>query len=770
VYLLTGVTGFLGKIVLEQLVRRREELGISRIVTVIRPRGRRNAETRFRREVVAAECLRALPDGWTRHVEVLEGVLEQPGLAVDRVTRDRLAARVTHIIHAAASVEFHLPVAEAARSNVTTALNVLDVARACPALHKLVLVSTAYVTPHPGNGAPIPDGLAPLPRPAEEMYRSILDGSARDRDLLAACGQPNSYTLTKALAEHLVVARAGDVPLAIVRPSIISASWRHPFPGWIDSQAGFAAFVVLLGLGHMRAVVADPDARLDLIPVDEAATRVLDACHAPEVHPLIHHAVAGYERSASVRECWTQIRDFFSVHRVARRPTLAYLGPPGWRFALADALHHRLAARLGTRGRPRARGDILTRLAHLNNVFPYFTSNSFAFRPTRPLEDAFDPREYVTTVSRGVYRHLLGEDDTQWTLAGRGHHGPRSDLAWALRQPRGTSLLRVAAWATTKVLRRCFDRVTVDVPSFEAARRATPPDRSLVIVLSHRSYFDFVLGSYLFFARPDLGMPIPHIAAAIEFGRIPLLGRLLRSLHAFYLRRGQGREDPELTRRVHALLDEGKSIEFFIEGQRSRSREYLPPKRGLLRCIQSSGKSCTILPVTVSYDRVPEERSFARELAGAPKPTMRLRPLMAWTLRVLRGKIDLGRAHIACGAPIRLDRHSDVRAVSHQVIDHLKLATVSTTFHLRAFLETHAVDGVDDRALRAAIEQRGGRVLASDHCPADPLDPLIAGTLRHHFAHLFEDGDGLADETAARLRAALFGARADALRQTEPVA
>lgn len=767
-YLLTGVTGFLGKIVLEQLVRRREEIGVSRIVTLIRPRGRRTAETRFRREVAAAECLSRLPDGWTRHVEVLEGVLERPGLAIDRTTRDRLAARVTHIVHAAASVEFNLPIAEAARSNVATALNVLELARVCPALQKLVQVSTAYVTPHPGNGAPIPDALAPLPRPAEEIYRSIMDGTAGDRDLLAATGQPNSYTFTKALAEHLVVGRRGDVPLAIVRPSIISAAWRHPFPGWIDSHAGFAAFVVLLGLGHMRAVVADPDARLDLIPVDEAAARVLRACD--EAGPLIHHVVAGYERSATVRECWKRIREFFSVHRVERRPTMAYLGPPGLRFALADALHHRLAARLRAGDPARARGRVLTRLAHLNNVFPYFTSNSFAFRPTLPLEDGFDPGHYVTTVSRGVYHHLLGEDDTQWTMAGRRHHGHLSDLWWAVRRPYGTGPLRVAAWGITKVLRRCFDRVTVDVPSFEAARRAAPPDRPLVIVLSHRSYFDFVLGSYLFFARPDLGIPIPYIAAAIEFGRIPLLGRLLRSLHAFYLKRGQGREDPELTRRVHALLEEGKSIEFFIEGQRSRSREFLPPKRGLLRCIQSGGGAATILPISVSYDRVPEERSFADELAGAPKPRMRLRPLLAWTLRVLRGKIELGRAHIACGAPIVLDRDGDVHAVSHQVIEQLKLATVSTTFHLRAFLEAHAVDGVDERALRAAIEQRGGRVLDSDHRPNTPLDPVIARTLRHQFAHVFEAGDAVADETAARLRAALCGARPDALHLTEPVA
>jgi nucleoside-diphosphate-sugar epimerase len=57
VILLTGVTGFLGKVVLEELLRRREELRISRIYAVIRPRGSVTAERRFQREVVQSPCL-----------------------------------------------------------------------------------------------------------------------------------------------------------------------------------------------------------------------------------------------------------------------------------------------------------------------------------------------------------------------------------------------------------------------------------------------------------------------------------------------------------------------------------------------------------------------------------------------------------------------------------------------------------------------------------------------------------------------------------------
>jgi len=755
-YLLTGVTGFLGKVVLEELLRRRDELGVERVYVVIRPKGPFGACERFTREVASSPCLSHLPPDWTTAVDVVEGSLAAPGLDLDPAAREAITGGVTHVVHAAAAVDFGLPLVEAARSNVATTLNLLDFARTCASLRRFVCVSTAYATPHPGNGVSINEVLAPLPQPADELYRSILDGNAVERDLLTRTGHPNTYTLTKSLAEHLLMARHDGVPLTIVRPSIISASRRHPFPGWIDSIAGFAAFVILLGMGQMRAVIADRDARLDLIPVDDVAARILDACHAPSsdgAGPVIRHAVAGLGSSATVYECWEVIRDFFSTHRIEHRPSLTYMGPPGMRFALADALHHGKVWAL--RGR-RSRSKILARVAQLNAAFPYFTRRSFAFRSVVPLDDGFDPRRYVGQICSGVYRHVLGRDDTEWLLDGRRHRGHRGDLRWVRRQRHATVMLRAGAWLSTKVLRRCFERVSVDLDSFRSALAAAQDDSPIVVVPSHRSYFDFVLCSYLFFARPDLGVPIPYVAAASEFGRLPILGRVLDALHAFYVARGPRRENKDLADRVHALLRDGNSVEFFIEGTRSRSREFLSPKRGLLRCIQTYGRPCTLLPVAISYDRVPEEAAFARELAGAPRPPMRLAPLLAWSQRALRGKIELGRAHLACGAPVRIGPDSDIHRVSRDIMANLEDATVATTYHLKAFLTAHPIEGVDAKWLRRAIERRGGRVLDTSLAPDPGLDPLVATSYKYQFVHRFR-GEHPADERVRRLLEVLFG-------------
>ena len=765
VYLLTGVTGFLGKVVLEELLRRGKELRVERVYVLIRPRSSRDVDERFEREVASSDCFSGLPPDWGDCVTVVRGLLEVPGLDLDSEDASKLASEVTHIVHSAASVEFDLEIKSAARSNITTSLNLLELSRSFRRLKKFVYVSTAYTTPHPGDGVPIEEKLAPLPAPPEEIHRSILEGRADERALLARTGHPNTYTLTKSLAEHLLVARHGSVPLTIVRPSIISASWQHPFPGWIDSVAGFGAFAVMLGMGYMRAAIGDPEARLDVIPVDEVASSILLACESPMLADgtiEIRHATAGIRRSPTVLDCWETIRDYFSTHRVDRQPAMRYLGPPGLRFALADMMHHRIpvnAAKLRSRRARSAGNKVLSRVTHLNTIFPYFTRKTFDFRTQKDLGDGYNAREYITTICRGVYRYILNRDDTQWLLGGRKHSGfPGGDMRWATGQPNGNSVVRFAAWIMAKVLRRCFDRVTVDIHSFEAARKLIPEGSPVVILPTHRSYFDFVLCSYLLFTRPDLGIRIPHIAAATEFGRIPILGRILNWLHAFYIARGPRKENKDLARRVSALVRDGKTLEFFIEGTRSRSRAFLAPKRGLMRCLQETGRSFTLLPVAISYDRVPEEADFARELSGRPKSEMRLSALLRWTMKTFRGEVDLGRCHLACATPVTLGPDSNLRTVSREVMLLLQATTVTTTFHLKCFLQLHPIEGVDVEWLQQAIEQRGGRVLESTLEVPTNFDPIIAATMRHQFAHLFKNESAF-DEPSRLLLEALFGPR-----------
>ncbi|MDH5235091.1 MAG: 1-acyl-sn-glycerol-3-phosphate acyltransferase, partial [Gemmatimonadota bacterium] len=582
----------------------------------------------------------------------------------------------------------------------------------------------------------------PLPGDATEMLAEIEAETTSDVDWLARTGYPNTYTLTKAIAERLLFERRGSIPLSIVRPSVITASRVTPFPGWIDSTSGFGAFATMIGLGHLRVVVGRPDARLDLIPVDDVSDRVIEEAHAAQEETTIRHATAGKALSPSVHECWDEIHTYFRMHPIDRRPARRYLGPAGPRFALAEALHHRLPiafAEMSSPVRRRQAKRLASRLDYLNDVFPYFTTRTFDFRSSRPLDAEHQPRAFVRTVCRGLAQHVLDQDERQWTLAGRQHAGHGGDLRWVMAHEDANAWVRTGIWASTKVLRRVAQAVTVDVPSFERARAAVAPGAAIVLVPSHRSYLDFILCSYLAFTRPDLGIRVPYIAAATEFGRVPLLGRILQWMHAFYVKRGAGKENRDLTPRVQALLGRGEVLEFFVEGERSRSREFLTPKRGLLRTIQESGKPAVLFPIAITYDRIPEEAAFQRELSGAPKPRMRLSALVRWLWEVVRGRVRLGRMHLACGTPIHLTSDSDVREVAPRIIEHLRGAMAVSTFHLAAAREQLAREGWSVAAARERIVAQGGHVLESELDGAMALDPLVVQTMRAQIGHWLDE-------------------------------
>jgi alcohol-forming fatty acyl-CoA reductase len=746
--LLTGATGFVGKVVLTELLRRREELGIDEIHLVIRKSRREEARARFV-TLAASPAFSRTPAGWESICRVVEADL---GDAHALPRRAQLAAQITHIIHCAASVEFDLPVAEAAAANITSALNVLSFAKRCPNLVRMISVSTAYVTPHPGDGVAVEERLAALPRPARALYEEMRSGGGNevDKRLLQESGHPNSYTLSKCVAEHLLVEESDGVPLTIIRPSIVSASATYPHPGWIDSRAAFAGFVALIGLGHLRVVNVDPRSALDVVPCDEVASRILECAFlGDEPRGAIKHAVAGRRHSCSIETCCRIIVDYFTRHPEERRAVLKWKGSRGWRFTANDWVHHKApiaamgfaASLTGRKKAARAARRLGQSIEQLHDAFPYFTHKTFDFRSSLPLPASFDREAYIETVCTGVGRHLLGRDPRRARLAGR-REKKRNDLRFTLRQPHGNATVRALGYLVRKGLRHCVEEVTFDYPSFEAAMDEVPSDALVVIVPNHRSYMDFLLAPLLFFSRPELGVRPPKIAAAEEFSRIPVLGRLFARAGAFYIKRGVGRANQKLNGEIQRLVQDGDTLMFFIEGKRSRDRRFLAPKTGLLRSLASTQQRFVILPVAISYDRVPEEAALLDELRSGEKPEMRLLPLLGWIGRALRGEIKLGHVHLACGRPVHLQPGDDVHAVAREVMGELQHRTVTTTHHLEAFLQ--AATAEDERAahldlpwLRSAIEARGGEVLESTLPVEHALDHDAERTLRRMFAHLF---------------------------------
>lgn len=183
-------------------------------------------------------------------------------------------------------------------------------------------------------------------------------------------------------------------------------------------------------------------------------------------------------------------------------------------------------------------------------------------------------------------------------------------------------------------------------------------DRAEVIyVPCHRSHMDYLLLSYVIYRK---GFAVPHVAAGINLN-LPVIGRYLRKGGAFFLRRslkGDALYAVVFARYLGVMMARGHSLEYFIEGGRSRTGRLLPPRTGMLSMtvrayLRDPKRHVVFMPVYFGYERIVEGRTYIGELSGQPKKRESLLGLIRSAVSVLRSK--LGKVHVNMGRPIALD-------------------------------------------------------------------------------------------------------------------
>jgi fatty acyl-CoA reductase len=415
--LLTGVTGFLGKVALEELFRRRDEYQQDKVIVLTRPKRGQDSRSRFLNEILSSPCFANLPTGWVDSVQVVEGDLALPNCGIEESLREKICREITHIINCAGCVSFESPILEAIAANVTTSLNICDLAEDCPNLQRITTTSTAYVQPH--RSGPIYEELVSLPYPATKLLEDIRLHPEHEVNILRFTGHQNTYTLSKCMAEHLIMERKDRLPITIVRPSIISASRSFPVPGWIDSHTAFAGFVAAFGSGILHVIDGDPKARGDIVPVDDVARRLINETlyvKASSDKLRIIYAAAG------LRNCikWTSgiatVTKYFEGRPLdpGRVAKLNYFGPRNLFYHFHDIFRQRLPFLMaelyfGFRGdvKMQLKTARVARLVKMiNRVFPYFVNHTFDFRSEDELMGDFDTEEYLQVVCLGVEKYL----------------------------------------------------------------------------------------------------------------------------------------------------------------------------------------------------------------------------------------------------------------------------------------------------------------------------------------------------------------------------
>ncbi|MHB8475039.1 MAG: glycerol-3-phosphate 1-O-acyltransferase PlsB [Steroidobacteraceae bacterium] len=179
----------------------------------------------------------------------------------------------------------------------------------------------------------------------------------------------------------------------------------------------------------------------------------------------------------------------------------------------------------------------------------------------------------------------------------------------------------------------------------------------IIYVPCHRSHMDYLLLSYVIYRK---GFAVPHVAAGINLN-LPVIGRYLRKGGAFFLRRsfkGDALYAVVFAKYLGVMMARGHSLEYFIEGGRSRTGRLLPPRTGMLSMtvrayLRDPNRRVIFMPVYFGYERIVEGRTYIGELSGQPKQKESVLGLIKSTISVLRSK--LGIVNVNLGRPIPLD-------------------------------------------------------------------------------------------------------------------
>jgi thioester reductase-like protein/phosphoserine phosphatase len=327
--LLIGVTGFIGKVWLVDLLEKIPEIG--KITLLIRRNRTTSAQRRFEKIVEESPAFDGLHEihGGTlatflkEKVEVVEGDVSLPGLGMDVATQTRLARTLDLIVSSAGLTDFNPDLREAISSNIDSTIHLVEFQRRCDHA-ALMHLSTCYVVGMRDgrvteelranyNPANHPDfdsereivSLREMVRRVEErsegaditralrrqalgrggddtkVVRDELDGLlkrnrarwVRNRLVRAGMkraqhlGWPNTYTFTKSLGESILARDGAGLPIAIVRPSIVESSERTPFTGWNEGINTSGPLSYLLGT-NFRQLPSNKRKCLDVIPVD----------------------------------------------------------------------------------------------------------------------------------------------------------------------------------------------------------------------------------------------------------------------------------------------------------------------------------------------------------------------------------------------------------------------------------------------------------------------------------------------------------------------
>ncbi|GAX13442.1 alkyldihydroxyacetonephosphate synthase [Fistulifera solaris] len=709
--LLTGVTGFVGSTILRELLCRRRQYSIKRIYVIVRPKGGLSSDERIHR-LLENPIFSCVPkDDLFSAIVVMPGDISQAnaGLAAESLEQLKEEPFITHVYNCAATVSFTQSLQEAAESNISSALNVQRLAAELPYQEvNFVHISTAFVHGDQKGSidSPLGNNLFDMkPYDPVDVYKSMCGTQYYATKAMNDLGFSNAYQLSKCVVEHLL--QNISLNTIIIRPSIVGPAVCESLKGWAGSRPSTITAAPCLYFSYQWNIWSFGDHAVPCIPVDVLARFIANktirhrlssseseedrssssdedfekvSIYAERSKPRYTIHVAAWDVSSNTKSQFTWLQFAVAITQTGvilgyfSRLT-AYLGlwvatrvlPRNLTVSRFKQLHQlfvenpfsALLAFYTSCGYCMDQGRRFSRFLDLPVLFFPFMNSSFYFSSDLIAPPDFDGERYMmiclSSASRFLQRErvnsvmpkvadiqVAGNEQCSWIQA----------WLWAFMQPKGPIAVRVVGALLNRLLCSIFSSVIVDLGSFCDVLRDLKMNKNTRIILAstHRSFFDFLLLSYVCFALPELGIDLPFIISADSFERLPVFGIMAKLLGAVFVKRNRGRIDPSLEASLNEL-PASAVIEVFLEGTRSRDRRFVRPKTGVLRCLSTNSHKYCIIPITMSYEKIPEQPSLVEDIRNSSADDISTKGLLSWAFAAFSGEIRLGKAWLsACDA------------------------------------------------------------------------------------------------------------------------
>lgn len=688
--ILTGCTGFLGSMILRDLLFYRKELKVDRIVLLCR--SKRGISANERVEVLLKTTMFSFldqipPQDLVQVVDVdLTGDLS--GLYANN---EGLFRNATHLIHCAASVSFTQSLRDAAASNISSALNLQQLVASISNNVKFVHISTAFIRGKRPSDFLHDEKLCPFgPFDPYSIYKSMLGSQYQAAKAMDELGFVNTYTFSKSVCEHLLVRRNPDI--IIIRPSIVGPAIESPFEGWYGRFPSTLIAAACLFFRFQWNVWSFGACEVPCIPVDILSRFIISKAMQdfsdgessgsstddtdsfdkvsefslassghrtesndspfPRASTIFNAAwdhkslarsqfmwsdyAAGVAQSGSVLDHFNRLRATVALYAATVLIPTSCLSDKQFETLHKVVVMFPLKCVAWVASNFEASLDLrqLRTLSMLPLLFAPFSGSVYKFHSSLFPPEHYCGRRYlascVSAADHYINKRTAVGGNRRLKLhafAGREITSGDSDLWWALTQPSGTIVCRIVAFVLRFILRRSFNSVTVDLLSFSCIQQFNEADR-IIFAPTHRSFFDFLIFFFLCFAVPELHLGWPYAAAAKEFEGIAIIGPLMRALGAFFVQRG--RLDPMLAEKIPRGTGCPRYL-VFIEGTRSRDGRLGKPKTGVLRCLHENDKT-VVIPIGISHEKIAEQHAFGCQSTCIATATMSLKGLLNWLL------------------------------------------------------------------------------------------------------------------------------------------